>query len=100
MDMDYQTWIMPSRAKSLSCRREKMLFAGLSYGPVVKTSLAGVIVSVPDQGAKITFLWPKIQSMKQKQYCDKFNKDFKSGHIKKICLKIRFFKNFFDALLF
>ena len=53
MDMDYQTWIMPSRAKSLSCRREKMLFAGLSYGPVVKTSLAGVIVSVPDQGAKI-----------------------------------------------
>ena len=32
--------------------------------------------------------WPKYQNIKQKQYCHKFNKDFKNGsHKKKISLK-------------
>ena len=31
-------------------------------------------------GAKIPHaLWPENQNMKQKQYCSKFNKDFKKG---------------------
>ena len=56
-------------------------------GPVVKTSPfstegAGLI---PGQGAKIPRAsWPKNQNIKQKQYCNKFNKDFKNGpHPKK-----------------
>ena len=57
-------------------------------GPVVKTSPsnAGGVGSIPGQGAKIPHaLWPKNQNIKQKQYCDKFNKDFKKMvHIKKI----------------
>ena len=49
--------------------------------PVVKTSPsnAGAVGSIPGQRAKIPHaLWPKNQkNMKQKQYCNKFNKDFK-----------------------
>ena len=34
------------------------------------------------QGAKILHvLWTKIQNIKQKQYCNKFNKDFKKQRI-------------------
>ena len=32
-------------------------------------------------------LWPKIQNKKQKQYCNKFNKNFKNGLHPKIILK-------------
>ena len=56
-------------------------------GPVVKTSLsnAGSLGSIPCQGAKIQHASePKTQNIKQKQYCNKFNKDFKNGpHQKK-----------------
>ena len=40
---------------------------------------------IPGRGAKIPYaLRPKNQNIKQKQYCNKFNKDFKSGpHQKK-----------------
>ena len=51
-----------------------------SGGPVVKTSPsnAGGVGSIPGQGAKIPHaLQPKNQNMKQKQYCNKFNKNFK-----------------------
>ena len=51
-------------------------------GPVVKTlpSNAGGAGSIPGQGAKIPHAsWPKNQNIKQKQYCNKFNKDFKNG---------------------
>ena len=35
---------------------------------------------IPGQGAKIPHaLRPKNQNVKQKQYCNKFNKDFKNG---------------------
>ena len=37
-------------------------------------------VNAPCLGAKMPHaLWPKKQYIKQKQYCNKFNKDFKSG---------------------
>ena len=55
-------------------------------GAVVKTSPfsaegAGL---VPGQGAKIPGAsQPKNQNIKQKQYCNKFNKDFKNGPCQK-----------------
>ena len=41
--------------------------------------------SIPSQRTKIPYaLPPKIQNINQKQYCNKFNKDFKNGsHQKK-----------------
>ena len=56
-------------------------------GPVVRTapSNAGGAGSISGWGAKIPRAsQPKDQSIKQKQYCNKFNKDFKNGlHQKK-----------------
>jgi len=41
---------------------------------------AGGVGSIPGQGAKISHaLRPKHQNVKQKQYCNKFNKDLKNG---------------------
>ena len=51
-------------------------------GPVVKTlpSNAGGAGSIPGGRAKIPHASrPKKQNIKQKQHCNKFNKDFKSG---------------------
>ena len=58
-------------------------------GPVVKTfpSNAGGAGSFPGWGAKIPHAsWPKNQTIKQKQYCNKFNTDFfkKMGDFKNI----------------
>ena len=53
---------------------------------MVKTSSfnAGSAVSIPGQGTKIPHAsWPKIQNIKQKQYFNKFNKDFLSGSHRK-----------------
>ena len=61
-------------------------------GPVVKTSPsnAGGEGSIPGWGAKIPHAsWPKIQNIKQKQYCNIFNKDFKNGPHQKNLLKKR-----------
>jgi len=47
---------------------------------VIKTlpSRAGGVGLTPGWGAKTPHvLWPKNQNIKQKQYCNKFNKDFK-----------------------
>ena len=49
---------------------------------MVKPSLsnAGGDASIPGQGAMIPHTsWPENQKVKQKQYCNKFNKDFKNG---------------------
>ena len=49
-------------------------------GPVIKTwpSNAGGAGSIPGQGTKIPHaLWPKKQNIKWKQYCNKFNKEWK-----------------------
>ena len=59
---------------------------GLPCGPVVKTSPSSAVSvgSVPGWGAKIPHAFqPKNQNTEQKQYCYKFNKDFKNGPIKK-----------------
>ena len=70
-----------------------MLLRDFPGGPVVETvpSSAGGAASIPGQGAKIPHaLWPKIQNIKQKQYCNKFNKDFKNDpHQKKNLKKIK-----------
>ena len=64
-------------------------FQDFPGGPVVKTSPsnAGGASSIPGRGAKIPHATqPKHQNIKkkQKQYCNKFNKDFKNGpHQKK-----------------
>ena len=59
--------------------------------PVVKIlhSNAGGAGSIPGQGAQIPHdSWPKKQNIKQKQYRNKFNKDFKKkGPHHKISLK-------------
>ena len=55
-------------------------------GPVVKTSPsnAGDVGSIPGLGAKISHAsGPKNQNIKQKWYCNKFNKDFKNGPYQK-----------------
>ena len=52
---------------------------------MVKTSLsnAGGVGSIPGQGAKIPHpSWPNNQNMKQKQYCNKFNKDFENTELR------------------
>ena len=63
------------------------VFRDFPGGPVVKTlpSNEGGVASIPGQGAKIPHAsGPKNQNIKQKQYCNKFNKDFKNGpHQKK-----------------
>ena len=54
---------------------------------MVKTlpSNVGDAGSIPGQGAEIPHASrPKNQNIKQKQYCNKFNKDFKNGPHKKI----------------
>ena len=65
-------------------------------GPVVKTSSsnAGCAGSIPGRRAKISHaLEPKNQNIKQKQYCNKFNKDFKNnGPHQKILKKKKEYK--------
>ena len=59
-------------------------------GPVVGTSPsnAGDAGLLPDWGARIPHAsWPKTQNIKQKQYCNKFNKDFKKLSTSKKKLK-------------
>ena len=49
---------------------------------MVKTSPSSAegMSSIPGQGSMIPYAsQPKNQNMKQKQYCNKFNKDFKNG---------------------
>ena len=63
---------------------------------MVKTSPsnAGGAGSIPGQGAKNPHpSWPKNQNIKQKQYCNKFNKNFKNGpHQKNLLKKVLRFK--------
>ena len=68
--------------------KKKIRFRDFPVDPVVKTlpSNAGVAGLIPGQGAKILFsLRPKNQNIKQKQYCNIFNKDIKEGpHFKNL----------------
>ena len=56
-------------------------------GPIVKTSpsSAGGLSLISGWGAEIPHaLWPKTQNIKQKQHCNKFNKNFKKKERKKV----------------
>ena len=57
-------------------------------------SNAGGAASIPGRGAKIPHASrPKNQNIKQKQYCNKFKKDFKNGpHQKKKIFKKKDYK--------
>ena len=51
-------------------------------GPVAKTLPSNAVGAgfIPGWGAKNpNALWPKNQYIKQKQYCNKLNKNFKNG---------------------
>ena len=79
------TWIdlIPSNSR---WRSQEFTYQDFPGGPVVKTlpSNAGGASSIPGQGDKIPHaLWPKNENIKQKQYCKKFNKDFKNSLYKK-----------------
>ena len=68
-------------------RRKWGFRSSLAVQQVVKTSpsSAGGKGSITDWGAKIPHaLWPKKQDIKQTQYCNKFNKNFKNGSHQKI----------------
>ena len=70
--------------------KNKDLAGDFPGSPVVKTSPsnAGGAGPIPGRGAKIPHaLGPKNQNIKQKQYCNKFNKDFKNGPHQKRSLK-------------
>ena len=83
--MLYVDYILIKQGLKITFPRE---FPG---GPVVRTSpnnARGTGLN-PGRGARISHAsGPKNQDIKQKQYCNKFNKDFKNGpHQKKKILK-------------
>ena len=70
-----------------------------------------VASSIPGEGARILHAsWSKNQNLKQKKYCNKFNKDFENGLYPKnlregsqgmwprVLLMISYFKKFFCIL--
>ena len=62
--------------------RSKSSLRDFPGSPVVEISPsnAGGAGSIHCQGAKIPHgSGPKLQNIKQKQYCNKFNEDFKNG---------------------
>ena len=77
--MAYSFILVKSLLKVASCERD------LTGYTEVKTSPSNAVGAgwIPGWGAKIPHAsWPKKkknQSIKQKQYCNKFNKDFKNG---------------------
>ena len=65
---------------------KKENWGDFSGGPVVESSPsnAGGVSSIPGQEAKIPHAsWSKKQNIKQKQQCNKFNKDKKWSTLKK-----------------
>ena len=64
-------------------KRSRYKFRDVPGSPVIKTSPSsiGSVGLIPSQGAKIPHaLWSKPQNVSQKQYCNKFNKDFKERY--------------------
>ena len=50
----------------------------------LRLPVQGGTSSIPGRGVKIPLAsWPKNQNTKQKQYCNKFNKDWKTIHVKR-----------------
>ena len=68
---------------------------------VVKTSpsIAGCAALIRDREANIPHaLWPKNQNIKQKQYCNKFNIDFKNDPQQQSIKKKKKQKEIYNAL--
>ena len=70
--------------KTLDSKKKKKRCHNRDFpgGSVVRTlpSDAGHAGSIPGQGVKVPHTsGPKIQNIKQKQYCNRFSKDFKNG---------------------
>ena len=63
---------------------------------MTSSSRAGDVGSIPQELRSPHASWPKSQNIKQKQYCHKFNEDFKNlgSHPKKIFKKKRNIKSF------
>ena len=84
--------VIPTLILTLHFAESKAEAQGLPGSSVIKTSPSNVggAGSIPGWGAKISHaLGPKNQNIKQKQYCNKFNKDLKMVHVKKKRLKLR-----------
>ena len=61
---------------------KRLLCRVFPESPVVETSPSNAqgVGWIPDQKAKILHVsWPKNPNIRYKQYCKKFNKDFKNG---------------------
>ena len=70
----------PSQGREQTFFSLRIWVRDLPGGPVVKTlpSNAGSVGLIPDKGVKIiNASWPQKTKIKEKQYCNKFNKDFK-----------------------
>ena len=66
------------------CRKSEGTVQGLHGGPVVKTSPSNAEGLIPGWGGKIPHASRlRNQNIKQKQYCNKFNKDVKNGPCQK-----------------
>ena len=80
------------RSKINTKKKRKKGRGGFSGSPVVKTlpSNAGNLGLIPGRGTKIPHAsWPRKQNIKQKQFCNKFNKDFKMVQINSFYWKPR-----------
>ena len=65
---------------SIITKEKKFMLGNFPGGPAIKTSTssAGSEGLIPGWSAKIPHaMWPKHQNIKEKQYCNKFNKDLK-----------------------
>ena len=80
--------VIPGKSVSFSGPQDPLLLSGgrdFPAAPVVKTlpSNSWGVGLIPGQGTKIPHAsGPKKQNIKQKQYCNKFNKDLKDKQIK------------------
>ena len=81
-DLPACDWVSPGESKQqfkIQVVYLKVDLRDFPGGSVVKCSSAGAEGLIPGQGARIPHaLWPKSQNRKQKQYCNKFNKNFKN----------------------
>ena len=82
-DLPACDWVSPGESKQqfkIQVVYLKVDLRDFPGGSVVKCSSAGAEGLIPGQGARIPHaLWPKSQNRKQKQYCNKFNKNFKNS---------------------
>ena len=75
------SWVFYALILCFVIQKTKNNIRDFPGGSLVKTlpSNAGDVSSIPGQRVKIPHAcWPKNQNIKQRQYCNKFNKDFEN----------------------